>query len=113
MRALIALVAAITLGLAACGGGTSTTQSAQATQATHTVVMKNMEFTPAQMTVAPGDVVVFDNQDIVAHDVTRDDKGLSSGRLEPGKQWKWTATESMKYFCQIHPDMKGVITVTK
>ena len=55
--------------LAAWFCGFSSVASA-AEPATHIVTIENMRFSPATLTVRPGDWVVFKNQGIVPHTVT-------------------------------------------
>ncbi|MEO6814623.1 MAG: plastocyanin/azurin family copper-binding protein [Ginsengibacter sp.] len=79
---------------------------------TDTVVIKQMQFTPAQLNVKKGDTVVWINNDLVAHDVTSaKNKKLYSDTINVGKSWKWAVTDSVGYFCSIHPSMKGEILV--
>ncbi|HYX52859.1 MAG TPA: plastocyanin/azurin family copper-binding protein, partial [Candidatus Limnocylindrales bacterium] len=66
------------------------------------VVMKGIAFQPAQLTVRPGEVVEWKNQDIVAHTVTADDGSFDSGLIQPGETWKITAPQaaSISYHCR-------------
>jgi plastocyanin len=77
-----------------------------------TVKMAGLAFAPAGLTVAKGATVVFDNDDTAPHTVTARSGGVDSGVLDPGKQFRLTATESFDYFCQIHPSMTARIAVT-
>ena len=77
-----------------------------------TVKMAGLAFGPASLTVAKGATVVFDNDDTAPHTVTGRSGGVDSGVLDPGKQFRLTASESFDYFCQIHPSMTARITVT-
>ena len=77
-----------------------------------TVKMAGLAFAPASLTVARGATVVFDNDDTAPHTVTARSGGVDSGVLDPGKQFRLTATESFDYFCQIHPSMTAKIAVT-
>jgi plastocyanin len=77
-----------------------------------TVKMAGLAFAPATLTVAKGATVVFANDDTAPHTVTGRPGGADSGVLDPGKQFRLTATESFDYFCQIHPSMTARITVT-
>jgi plastocyanin len=77
-----------------------------------TVKMAGLAFAPGTLTVAKGATVVFDNDDTAPHTVTARSGGTDSGVLDPGKQFRLTATESFDYFCQIHPSMTARIAVT-
>jgi len=55
---------------------------------THTVEIRGMEFHPAELTVAPGDTVVWINHDFVAHDITEEHKAWNSSPLAAGASWK-------------------------
>lgn len=78
----------------------------------HLVEIKQMKFVPAEITVKKGDEVAFVNRDIVAHDVTEElHKTWSSSPLATGQTWALVATETVNYYCSIHPVMKGKIIV--
>ena len=77
-----------------------------------TVRMAGLAFAPASLTVAKGATVVFVNDDTAPHTVTARSGGTDSGVLDPGKQFRLTATESFDYFCQIHPSMTARLAVT-
>src|SRR5690606_764818 len=80
--------------------------------AIHKVEMKQMKFIPAMLTVNKGDTIIFVNHDMLTHDVTEEaSKAWSSSPLKVNEAWKLTATESVNYFCSIHPVMKGKIVV--
>jgi plastocyanin len=79
---------------------------------TDTVIVKQMQFTPAVLTVKKGDTVIWINNDLVDHDVTSDEsKKFYSDTLRVGKSWKWVAIDSAGYHCSIHPTMKGQILI--
>jgi plastocyanin len=84
----------------------------QAAAASGTVKMAGLAFAPATLTVAKGATVVFVNDDTAPHTVPARSGGVDSGVLDPGKQFRLTATESFDYFCQIHPSMTAKIAVT-
>ncbi len=86
----------------------------QAKQAvkTDTVIIKQMQFHPAKLTIHKGDKVVWINQGIVEHDVSTDVKQTwTSGTIEIGKTFETVPDKSFKYICSIHPTMKGEIVV--
>ena len=74
----------------------------------HTVVIQQMKFTPADLTVSEGDTVTWINRDIVDHNVTeKTNKEWSSSNLHPGKSWSMVVKKSAAYLCTIHPVMTG------
>lgn len=78
----------------------------------HVVEIKQMAFSPQEITVNKGDTIIFSNHDLVDHDVTEEDKKLwSSSPLHPGQTWSKVVNESANYFCSLHVVMKGKIIV--
>jgi plastocyanin len=78
----------------------------------HTVIIQQMKFMPAELTVNEGDTVTWINRDIVDHNVTEEvHKEWSSGNLPPGKSWQMVVAKSAAYLCTIHPVMKGSLNV--
>lgn len=80
---------------------------------THTVVIENVQFTPAALTVHRGERVVWVNRDLVPHTVTSSTKAFDSGSIAPNGSWSFTPRRagSYPYGCTFHPVMKGTITV--
>jgi plastocyanin len=79
---------------------------------THTVVIQQMKFAPAELIVNEGDSVTWINRDIVDHNVTEEaNKQWTSGNLPLGKTWSMVVIKSANYFCSLHPVMKGSVTV--
>jgi plastocyanin len=77
-----------------------------------TVRMAGLAFNPAELQVAPGTTVVFDNDDTAPHTVTARSGGTDSGVLDPGKQFSVAVSEGFDYFCSIHPSMTAKVVVT-
>lgn len=80
----------------------------------NTIVIKNFVFVPAALTVAPGAVVMVDNQDTAPHTVTAEDEGFDTGNLEGNQRGSITAPTTpgdYPYICDIHQYMKGTLTV--
>ena len=86
-------------------------------QATNTVAIEDMAFTPAKITVKKGATVTWTNHDSVAHTVTETDgqDGLKSGTLQKEESYSFTfnTVGTFKYDCTIHPSMTGTVTVTE
>jgi len=77
----------------------------------HVVEIQAFQFQPKQLTVAPGDTVVWINRDIVPHTVTENAGSWRSQPLEEGQSWKVVVERqgSSGYFCEFHPHMTGVL----
>jgi YVTN family beta-propeller protein len=77
------------------------------------IVIANFAFTPATLTVAPGQPIVWINNDSVQHTITSDDGKWDSGELAPGEQFTLTLDQpgTYAYHCSIHPFMQGTIIV--
>jgi len=60
-----------------------------------------------------GTIVVWYNNDSVAHTVTARDNSFDSGDLSPGDTFQYTFEQSgtLEYYCRIHPSMVGKITI--
>ena len=77
-----------------------------------TVVIRQMQFSPAVLRAKVGDTVVFINKDIVAHNVTEaKTRAFYSDTLPVGASWKLVVKDSADYLCTIHPTMTGKITL--
>src|SRR5215212_11358611 len=88
--------------------------SAPAPNSTITVVDINYDaFNPAQLSIAPGTAVKFENKDIVAHTATADNDVFDTNRLEPGESMEvyFEGAGTVTYHDDLHPDMKGSIVV--
>jgi len=83
---------------------------------TRTVLIKNFSFKPANITIKRGTKVRWINKDSTAHTATANNKrSFDSGRLSKGQSYTHTFKSAGKkpYHCEIHPDMKGRITVKR
>lgn len=114
MKRLRILALSITLfALAACSGDDagSTTTAAPAEPAA-TITIADFAFTGAT-SVAIGETVVVTNEDTVGHTWTAVEGEFDSGNLAEGATFEHTFDEAgtYDYFCSVHPDMTGTITV--
>lgn len=78
------------------------------------VDIKDLAFTPAQITAPVGGTVTWTNDDTVPHTATAKDRAvLQSGTLEPGATFSQTFSTpgTFDYFCEFHANMKGEIIV--
>jgi len=79
------------------------------------VEISGFEFVPSKVTIQAGGKVIWMNEDADEHTATLDDGSFSTGPLAEGK----LKSESFKtpgtytYYCEIHPDMKGVVEVVE
>jgi plastocyanin len=87
--------------------------TAAAPAAPPTVRMANDAFTPTTLTVSTGTTVLFVNRDEDAHTVTAVNGAFDSKGLDTNGHWSYTFNKpgSYRYFCELHPFMKGTIVV--
>ncbi|HDZ86102.1 hypothetical protein LCGC14_0525910 [marine sediment metagenome] len=74
----------------------------------------NFSFDPAKHKIKKGDRVIWQNGDSATHTVTSDEQDVfDSGNLAQGKTFtqKFDDRKTIKYHCEIHPNMKAEITV--
>jgi len=79
---------------------------------THTVVIENMRFQPAALTVKRGDRVVWVNRDVVPHTATAA-PSFDSAAIAPGASWGITLKKPGRHevVCTMHPMMKSSLVV--
>lgn len=100
---VLALAAAMP-ALAAGGGARAS--------ATHTVVLKNLAFTPRTLTINKGDSVTWSWQDgRTPHNVTSTGFGHSRTQTKGTFTVRFTHTGTFAYSCTIHPFMTAKIVV--
>jgi plastocyanin len=84
------------------------------------VSMKNIQFSPKDLSVKAGETITFTNDEPVAHDVHKtsgpgpDFASGPTGGMQEGDTFKLTLDEPGKYdyVCDVHaPGMAGTITV--
>lgn len=95
------------------GVGCGHTAKQAAIHHTDTVFISGMQFHPAVSAVKAGDTILWVNEDLVVHDVTAyPNKNWTSDSIAPnGGKWKKVIDKGFRYFCSIHPTMKGEIKV--
>jgi plastocyanin len=115
MAVLATLLAASSCG-GGYGGGSTPTGPSGGGGGTTTVTITitgqggKAAFTPNPATVAPGQLVVFKNNDVVAHHIILDDNSMQTTDIAPGATSAAVAmgTNGAKtYHCSIHPGMVG------
>lgn len=117
MKRLTTLTFVLALGLlvVACSGEDSagTTEAPDADAGPDaTITIAGFSFTGAE-TVSVGDAVQVSNEDSVGHTWTAVDGEFDSGSIGAGETFDFTFDEAgeFDYFCSIHPEMTGTITV--
>jgi plastocyanin len=83
---------------------------------TKTVLIQDFSFKPANITIKRGTKVRWINKDISPHTATANNgRSFDSGRLGKGQRYTHTFKSVGKkpYHCEIHPHMKGRITVKR
>jgi plastocyanin len=112
---LLALVGLLALALSACGSDTpSNAAPAAADNASgSTVTLKDLAYKPKTLTVKAGATVTWAWQDgAIAHDVKGD--GFQSKVQSEGTfSHRFDQPGTYKYLCTLHPNMTGVIEVTR
>ena len=79
----------------------------------HTVTIDGVQFSPAELTVHPGDRIVWVNKDPFPHTATAANKQFDSGSIAVNGSWSYTVNKKgeIDYSCTFHPTMKGKIRV--
>jgi aldose sugar dehydrogenase len=116
-RFFFAGLAALTIGVGACGGDGSpspTTPSNQPPADAITInvagIKGDLSFSPNPSTVPGGKLVVWHNVDTTTHRVVMNDGELDSGNIAPGAFSEPMALVAPgPYHCSIHPEMVGRI----
>ena len=78
------------------------------------VDMKDIKYVPARASAKVGQTVRWTNSDPVAHTVTATSgSDIDSGTINPNDTYeaKFTRAGTVAYFCEIHPNQKGTVTV--
>jgi len=112
--AKVLLVSFFLVGIAAACA-TRAMSSAPVTEgsSTHQITIDNFSFTPAELTIAPGAIVVWVNNDDVPHTVVGTRQEFRSKALDTGDMfsYKFDNPGTYEYFCSVHPMMTGKIIV--
>ena len=82
-----------------------------------TVTIESFKFAPNQIKVKKGSRVAFVNKDAAPHTVSpaNQDDFTGTGRLLQGERKiiVFDHAGKIKYFCDFHPSMEGVVIVTE
>jgi plastocyanin len=121
LAAALVIILVVGVFAASCGGstvGASTTASTPGTTAGGgaggaQVVLKNLAFDPATVTIKAGESVTWTNQDAMNHTVVADKGEFKSSDLGQGATFtfKFDKAGTYAYHCSIHPSMKATVVV--
>jgi plastocyanin len=119
---LILGLGALAAVLAACSGSSAGTAAPAGSVDPNAIVVaaKDLKFSPTEVT-APADAafeIVFDNQEGVPHNMAISDStgtNVFKGEIVSSQQVTYSvpalAAGAYPFICEVHPDMKGTITV--
>ena len=139
-RALVAVAATVLLLAACSSGGATTAPSAEAPAAPPAeqsaeasappaaeapcvesaaggevdVAIADFAFDPAAITATVGQTVTFTNNDSAPHTATLDDGSCTTPNIDSGAAdgLTFNAAGTYPFHCNVHPNMKGTITVS-
>ena len=117
--AVIVLFGAMFIGMAVGGMGMHNRGGEVAASPTvidareYTIRISDFEFVPSNVSVPRGAVVTWTNEDNVPHDATDDSDSWQTETLSRGDSGEITFSNPgvYRYYCSIHPYMKGQLTV--
>lgn len=108
-------IIAATLAHSACGGGSSSIAGPDPGAITITITRQNgaQSFSP-NPAAAGGQLVMFRNDDTVAHRVRLNDGSIDTGNISPGGTSAVVRMplDGTNYHCELHPDMIGAVSGT-
>ena len=112
---------ALTLAAAGCGddeesSGGEGAKPAPSGGSAVKVDMKDVAYVPMEVTVKKGGTITWTNSDAFPHTVTKESgpgPKFDSGNIGDGESFKqkFTVAGKIDYFCEIHSNQKGTITV--
>ena len=139
-RPLVTVTATVLLLAACSSGGATTAPSAQAPAAPSAeasveaiappaaeaacvksaaggevdVTIEGFAFMPADIQATVGQTLTFTNKDSAPHTATLDDGSCTTPNLSEGgsEGLTFNASGTYPFHCNVHPDMKGTITVS-
>ena len=115
MKKIIIIAAVAVLAIAAYFLISGKSAPLSGSPETHYVTIENYAFSPAEITVKAGDVVIWENKDSTEHTVTSDAGAFDSGLFGKGLKFERTfgSAGSFPYHCTPHPQMTGAVTVAE
>ena len=108
LSGLLVLLLVISAG---CGGGGATTGTTTATG--KVVIISDLTFSPATLTIDAGNAVTWTNQEGIIHTVVSDTGLFESGSMVRNATFSHTfnTAGTYTYHCGLHPEMKGTVIV--
>jgi plastocyanin len=81
--------------------------------ATRTVAMRDIKFKPRNITIDRGDTVRWENEDAEKHNAIGEDDSFETPVIDQGEtsQHTFNGGGKIDYFCTLHANMDGTITV--
>jgi len=76
------------------------------------VKISDLAFSPAEITIRPGDTIEWVNGDFIDHTATANDGAwdVAIAASQSARQ-QFDHAGTSKYFCRVHPDMTGTVHV--
>jgi plastocyanin len=118
-RLLPALLAALALGLAACGSGEdegdAPASASACPEGAVVIAMRDIKFVPEDARAKVGDTVCWPNEEAIQHNaVAESGADFQSELYGEGETFTTKLTEpgTVEYVCTVHPSMTGTIEVT-
>ena len=107
-----ASAAASVAASAPAAGGTPCAESASAGEVS--VSIEGFAFKPADITAKVGQTITFTNGDSAPHTATLDDGSCTTPHINTGSSdgLTFTAAGTYPFHCNVHPTMKGTITIS-
>ncbi|MFN2525572.1 MAG: plastocyanin/azurin family copper-binding protein [Actinomycetota bacterium] len=107
------LISGAATGAASAGGGGGGCYGLQTDEATTSVSLKALCFSPTVVHIESGDTVTWTNRERAPHTVTGVTQYWGSGALEKGDAatFRFDAPGTYPYFCQFHLGMIGAVVV--
>src|SRR5829696_4170088 len=109
MRKSLLVAAALAVCVSAASSGAPASNAA----APIVVAIKDYEFSPPMLTIAPGTTITWVNEDESPHTVAENGKIFRSAALDTGDRFSYTFAQpgEFDYYCTLHPMMVGKIVV--
>lgn len=88
-------------------------QAARAAAAAPVVRIDNFTFSPAEITIATGTTLTWENADDSPHKIVATGKAFRSQAMDTDESYSFTFTApgTYDYFCSLHPHMQGKVIV--
>lgn len=95
------------------GGGGAPQTPVLSNESEVNVEIAGYDFSPRDLTVQGGTAVTWTNRDSVPHDATDADGSWGTGLLREDQRATITFDSPgvFEYYCTVHPNMKGTVTV--